>query len=198
VPLPWLRGLSQSAQDAGVIVIADEIQCGFFRFGKLSLAMSEYLHPDMYLFGNSMTNGIYPLSAVVCPKTLDGGVLAGDEGGELIFQTATLGYQAAECVAKYIDSTDIEGQVEQIHLALSKVGERLAANPRLSSFHLAGPTLSLEVLDGKAMDLVHACEERCVLVGVGGGRVRLAPPTTIPMEQLTSALKIVEQAAAGL
>jgi 4-aminobutyrate aminotransferase-like enzyme len=46
--------------------------------------------------------------------------------------------------------------------------------------------------------LVHACEERCVLVGVGGGRVRLAPPTTIPMEQLTSALKIVEQAAAGL
>jgi acetylornithine/succinyldiaminopimelate/putrescine aminotransferase len=198
VPLPWLRGLSQSAQDAGVIVIADEIQCGFFRFGKLSLAMSEYLHPDMYLFGNSMTNGIYPLSAVVCPKTLDGGVLAGDEGGELIFQTATLGYQAAECVAKYIDSTDIEGQVEQIHLALGKVGERLAANPRLSSFHLAGPTLSLEVLDGKAMDLVHACEERCVLVGVGGGRVRLAPPTTIPMEQLTSALKIVEQAAAGL
>ena len=198
LPLPWLRALSQSAQEADVIVIADEIQCGFFRFGKLSLAMSEYLDPDMYLFGNSMTNGVYPLSAVVCRKTLDGGVLAGDGGGELTFQTATLGYQAAECVANYIDSTDIDGQVEQINLALGEVGERLAANPRLSSFHLAGPTLSLEVLNGRAMDLVHACEERCVLVGVRGGRVRLAPPITIPLEQLASALKVVEQAAVGL
>jgi hypothetical protein len=122
VPLPWLRGLSQSAQEAGVTVIADEIQCGFFRFGKLSLAMSEYLHPDMYLFGNSMTNGIYPLSAVVCPKTLDGGVLAGDGGGDLTFQTATLGYQAAECVAKYIDSTDIEGQVSRFIWSWARLG----------------------------------------------------------------------------
>jgi len=32
LPLPWLRGLSQTAQAAGVTVIADETQCGFYRF----------------------------------------------------------------------------------------------------------------------------------------------------------------------
>jgi acetylornithine/succinyldiaminopimelate/putrescine aminotransferase len=199
LPLAWLRGLSQAAQAAGVIAIADEIQCGFFRFGKLSMAASAYLNPDILLFGNSMTNGIYPLSAVVCPEALGSAFLAGERRGEHAFQTASLGFQAAECVAKYIDSTDIEGQVEQIHSLLSRLGERLAANPCLSNLHLAGPTLSLEVRDGKAGKLVQACEEKCVLVGVGGrGRVRIAPPTTVPLEQLTSALKIVEQAAGGL
>lgn len=199
LPLPWLRSLSLAAQAAGVLAIADEIQCGFFRFGSLSMAAGAYLQPDIFLFGNSMTNGIYPLTAVVCPAALGSAFLAGERRGEHTFQTASLGFQAADCVAKYIDSTDIERQVEQIHSILSQAGERLAANPRLCSFHLAGPTLSLEVRDGRAGELVKACEERCVLVGWGGGgRVRIAPPTTIPLEQLTSALKIVDQAADGL
>lgn len=198
LPLPWLRSLSHSAQAAGVIVIADEIQCGFFRFGELSMAASAYLQPDILVFGNSMTNGIYPLTAVVCPEAMGSAFLAGDRRGEDPFQTAALGFQAAECVAKFIDSTDIETQVAQIHLRLSQLGERLAANPVLTAFHLAGPTLSLEVRYGRAGELVRACEEKCVLLGTGGGRVRVAPPTTIPLEQLTNALTIVEQAAGGL
>jgi acetylornithine/succinyldiaminopimelate/putrescine aminotransferase len=199
LPLPWLRGLSQSAQAAGVVVIADEIQCGFFRFGRLSLAASEFLHPDIYLFGNSMTNGIYPLFAVVCPESLRSAFPDEEDGCSHTFQPASLGFQAAEAVAKYIDSTDIEGLVAQLHSILSQAGERLAANSSLSAFHLAGPTLSLEVRDEGAGALIHGCEERCILVGSGGrGRVRVAPPITIPPEQLSGALKILEQVAAGL
>jgi acetylornithine/succinyldiaminopimelate/putrescine aminotransferase len=196
LPLPWLRGLSQSAQSAGVAVIADEIQSGFYRFGKLSLASSEYLRPDFYLFGNSMTNGIYPLFAIVAPKAIEDAFPAEIDGWKPTFQTASLGIQAAESVARFIDSNDIEAQVTQIHSTLSQASERLAANPRLSAFHLAGPTLSLEVRSGRAAQLVQACEERCVLVSAGsrGRRVRVAPPITIPPDQLAHALNLFEQA----
>jgi hypothetical protein len=200
LPLPWLRGLSQAAQAAGVLVIADEIQCGFYRFGKLSLASSEYLRPDIYLFGNSMTNGIYPLCAVVAPEAMQDSIQPDIDGWRPTFQTASLGIHAAEVVARFIDSNDIEALVTQIHSILSRACEKLAANPSLSDFHLAGPTLSLTVRGERAAELVRACEERCILISAvaGAGRVRVAPPITIPPDQLTHALNILEQAAGSL
>ena len=200
LPLPWLRGLSQAAQAAGVLVIADETQCGFYRFGKLSLAASEFLLPDIYLFGNSMTNGIYPLSALVCPEGLRDALPASEDGWEHTFQTAALGFQAAEAVARYIDSTEIDAQVAQINLILSQTGEKLAANPCLSAFHLAGPTLSLEVRGARANELVEACRAHGVLLsaGTGGRRLRVAPPLSIQPDQLTIALKVLKKAAGAL
>jgi acetylornithine/succinyldiaminopimelate/putrescine aminotransferase len=199
-PLPWLRGLSQAAHAAGVVVIADEIQCGFYRFGELSLASSEYLRPDMYLFGNSMTNGIYPLCAIVAPEAMQDSIQASVDDWRPTFQTASLGIQAAESVARFIDSPDIDAHIAQVHSILSQSCERLAANPSLSDFHLAGPTLSFGVRGERAAKLVKACEARCVLVSAGGGaqRVRVAPPITIPPDQLTHALNILEQAASSL
>jgi acetylornithine/succinyldiaminopimelate/putrescine aminotransferase len=200
ISLPWIRGLSRAAQAAGVTVIADETQCGFYRFGRLSLAASEYLYPDIFLFGNSMTNGIYPLFAVVCPEALAGAVTPIDGGWQPTFETSALGLRAAECVAQYIDSTDMERLVLPILHQLSKASEKLAANPNLTTFHLAGPTLSLGVRDGRAAELVRACEERGVLMsaGAGGSRVRIAPPLTIDALQLQVALKVVVQAAGTL
>jgi acetylornithine/succinyldiaminopimelate/putrescine aminotransferase len=195
LPLPWLRGLSQAAQAAGALVIADETQCGFYRFGKVSLAASEYLRPDLYLFANSMTNGIYPLAAVVYPEGIR---RVEEESSKPAFQTSSLGLQAAEAVARFIDSSEIETQVAQIHSLLSDTGEKLAANPSLSDLHLAGPTLSLGVRDGRAAELVRRCEERGVLLSFAGRRVRISPPVTIPIDQLTNALNVLEQAAKGL
>lgn len=200
LPLPWLRGLSRSAQDAGVTVIADETQCGFYRFGRLSLAASEFLHPDIFLFGNSMTNGIFPLFALIISEAIDTSSAVGEEGWQPTFQTSALGLEAAECVAQYIDSTDFESLLTPIHSLLSKAGEKLAAIPRLAALHLAGPTLSLGVRDGRAAELVLACEARGVLVSVGAGghRVGVAPPVTIAPEQLQVALRMLVQAAKTL
>jgi acetylornithine/succinyldiaminopimelate/putrescine aminotransferase len=200
LPLPWLRGLSRSAQDAGVTVIADETQCGFYRLGRLSLAATEFLHPNIYLFGNSMTNGIYPLFAVVFSESIEASSPAGEDSWQPTFHTASLGLQAAECVARYIDCTDLDALLTPIHTLLSKTAEKLAAIPRLAALHLAGPTLSMEVRDGRAAELILACEARGLLVsaGAGGRRVAVAPPITIAPEQLQVALRLLVQAAKSL
>jgi acetylornithine/succinyldiaminopimelate/putrescine aminotransferase len=200
LPLAWLRALSQSAQAAGVTVIADEIQCGFFRFGFLSTAQQENLNPDIYLFSKSMTNGIYPLSVVIYPHAFHSVLPTGDDYWNHTFQTASLGLDAAEAVAAYIDSTDISGKIAEVHAALARSVERLAGNPDLSAFHLAGPTLSLGVRDGRASEVVRKCEDRGVLIfgGGGGQRIRIAPPITIPVDQLVSALAIIEESVNSL
>jgi len=166
----------------------------------LSLAASEFLRPDIYLFGNSMTNGIFPLFAVVCSEAIESSLQADEDGWRPTFQTSSLGLQAADCVAQYIDATDIPALLTPIHALLSKTGEKLAAIPRLEALHLAGPTLSLGVRDGRGEELVLACEARGVLVsgGAGGRRVSIAPPITIAPEQLQVALRMVVQAAKTL
>ncbi len=202
VPLPpaWLRSLSQSAQTAGVTVIADEIQCGFYRFGFLSIAQQESLNPDIYLFSGSMTNGIYPTSVVLYPRDYHRALPAGDEYRYHTFQTASLGIEAAVAVAAYIDSTDIVGKIAVVHATLAKTVERLARNPALSAFHLAGSTLSFAVRDARAPEVIRNCEQRGVLIfgGAAGQRIRIAPPITIPEEQLTAALAIIEAAVNSL
>jgi acetylornithine/succinyldiaminopimelate/putrescine aminotransferase len=199
LPLPWLRGLSQAAQARGAVVIADEMSSGFYRFGKLSLAASEFLRPDIYLFGNSMTNGLYPATAVVYPEEMSAESLAQQMWAEP-FETAALGYQAAEAVAHYIDSNDIEAEMVRINGILGEAGERLAANARLGAFHLAGPTLSLEVRDQRGAELAAACQARGVLLGEGrdGRRVMIAPPLTISSDQLTNAMYVLELVAGEL
>jgi acetylornithine/succinyldiaminopimelate/putrescine aminotransferase len=200
LPLAWLRALSQSAQAAGVTVIADEIQCGFFRFGFLSIAQQENLSPDIYLFSNSMTNGIYPTSVVLYPQDFHRALPAGDNYWNHTFQTASLGLDAALAVAAYIDSTDIAGKIAVVHGIHASTVERLAPNPDLSAFHLAGPTLSFAVRDRCGPQVIRKCEERGVLIfgGAAGHRIRIAPPITIPEEQLTAALTIIEEAANSL
>ena len=76
VPLDtdWLHELCGQAKAAGVTVIADEIQCGFYRFGDFSVARNMGLKPDVLLFSKSMTNGLYPFSAVVYRQTLEAAV----------------------------------------------------------------------------------------------------------------------------
>jgi acetylornithine/succinyldiaminopimelate/putrescine aminotransferase len=181
-------------------VIADEIQCGFYRFGFLSIAQQENLNPDIYLFSKSITNGIYPTSVVVYPQDFHRVLPAGDDYWNHTFQTASLGLEAAVAVAAYIDSTDIAGKIAVIHAALARSVERLATNPDLSAFHLAGPTLSLAVRDNRGHDVIRKCEQRGVLIfgGGGGKRIRIAPPITIPEDQLTAALEIIEESVNSL
>jgi acetylornithine/succinyldiaminopimelate/putrescine aminotransferase len=90
--------------------------------------------------------------------------------------------------------------VAHINRALSQSGERLAANPALTAFHLAGPTLSFEVRQTRAAQLAASCRANGILVGVSSPtlRIRIAPPLTIPADQLKTALKVIEKAAESL
>jgi acetylornithine/succinyldiaminopimelate/putrescine aminotransferase len=97
-----------------------------------------------------------------------------------------------------IAGSEIDARIAGVNRVLNQAGERLAANPALSAFHLAGPTLSLEVLDGRAGALVAACEANGVLIGQGGRRVRIAPPITIALDQLRQALTVLEKAATAI
>ena len=194
VPLDadWLRDLCEQAKAAGVIVIADEIQCGYYRFGDFSVARNMGLNPDVLLFSKSMTNGLYPFSAVVYSQTLepaigDGVVLAHT------FQTSAQGCYAACAVADYIDSHDVEADCRRVAGPLGDAAARIAENNWAQDIYQIGPSLSFRPVMN-AGDLVKKCFADKVLIlggGMEGERIRIAPPLTIASEELTRALDVM-------
>ncbi len=194
VPLDadWLQELCAQAQIAGVTVIADEIQCGYYRFGDFSVARKWGLNPDVLLFSKSMTNGLYPFSAVVYRQTLEVGI-----GGGVVlahtFQTSALGCFAACAVADYIDSRDVKADCRRVAAPLAEAAARIEQSGRAREIYQLGPSLSFRPAT-HAGDLVKACFGDRVLIlsgGVDGERIRIAPPLTIETEVLRRALEIL-------
>ena len=194
VPLDvdWLEDICEQAKDAGVTVIADEIQCGYYRFGDFSVAREWGLSPDILLFSKTMTNGLYPFSAVVYSQTLEEGI-----GEDVIlahtFQTSALGCYAACAVADYIDSHDVKADCRRVAVPLAEAAGRMAKSGQAREIHQIGPSLSFRPLMN-AGELVKACFADRVLIlggGVDGERIRIAPPLTIETEDLQRALEIL-------
>jgi acetylornithine/succinyldiaminopimelate/putrescine aminotransferase len=194
VPLDadWLHELCTQAKAAGVIVIADEIQCGFYRFGDFSVTRKMDLNPDVLLFSKSMTNGLFPFSAVVYRQTLeaaigDGAVLAHT------FQTSAIGCYAACAVADYIDTHDVDADCWRVAEPLADAAARIAEHNWATDIYQIGPSLSFRPVMN-AGDLVEECfAERVLILGGGmeGERIRIAPPLTIPSKDLQNALEVV-------
>ncbi|MEC0106293.1 aminotransferase class III-fold pyridoxal phosphate-dependent enzyme [Paenibacillus taichungensis] len=191
IPLPeeWLRSITLEAQQQGVVVISDEIQCGFYRHGHLSISCHLGIQADIYLFSKSMTNGLYPFSAVI----YRGGMKESIKDSLYLahtFQTSSLGCYAAMAVAEFIDANnpqDLCNSIEDV------IRNYFPFNLKsLREIHLTGPTLSFEVEGVNGKDIVQQCLERGILIFTGGPtgqRIRFAPPLTIEKTNLIYAIK---------
>ncbi|SNQ51640.1 putative aminotransferase [Frankia canadensis] len=200
VPLDrdWLGELTAAAAAAEVVTIADEIQCGFFRHGMFSPSAAWGLDADIVLYSKSLTNGMYPLSAVVYRRFLEAG--AGPLYLAHTFQTGTLGTAAAHEVTRFIDGTDVTGLAAAVGARLTELADRLRAAGLARAVHAVGPSLSFEPTAVASGDLVRRAFAAGALVFSGGRhgeRIRMAPPLTIPDAQLAEGIELVWSAAGG-
>jgi ornithine aminotransferase len=79
-PAGYLTAAAAACADAGVLLIADEIQSGLGRTGRLLAVDHEGVRPDVLLLGKALGGGIVPLSAVVADEPLLGVLGPGRHG----------------------------------------------------------------------------------------------------------------------
>ena len=81
VPPPaYLAGARAACDDAGALLIADEIQSGLARTGELLALDHEGVRADLYTLGKALGGGILPVSAVVGRRAVLGVLRAGEHG----------------------------------------------------------------------------------------------------------------------
>lgn len=79
-PEGFLRELRNLCSLENVLLIADEIQTGLGRTGRMFACDYERVQPDMYILGKALGGGLYPVSAVVSSREILGVFQPGDHG----------------------------------------------------------------------------------------------------------------------
>ena len=79
-PDGYLKEAEQLCKENQVLLIADEIQTGLGRTGKLFASDWEDVQPDVITIGKALSGGFYPVSAVLASKTVLGVFKPGDHG----------------------------------------------------------------------------------------------------------------------
>ena len=81
IPPPgYLAEAAAICRERDVLLVADEIQTGFGRTGKLFACHHEDVQPDVYLLAKSLSGGFYPVSAVVSRREILGLFDTGSHG----------------------------------------------------------------------------------------------------------------------
>ncbi len=79
-PDGYLRAASDLCRENNVLFMADEIQTGLGRTGRMFACDHENVKPDVYILGKALAGGFYPVSAVVSSREVLGVLRAGTHG----------------------------------------------------------------------------------------------------------------------
>ena len=79
-PAGYLKKVAEICKQNNVLLIADEIQTGLCRTGKVFAHQYEDIRPDMVVVGKALSGGFYPVSAVLADKPLLGLFVPGEHG----------------------------------------------------------------------------------------------------------------------
>ncbi|GAB2581465.1 4-aminobutyrate--2-oxoglutarate transaminase [Ramlibacter solisilvae] len=195
----WLRRL---CDEHGILMIADEIQTGFGRTGKL-FAMEHYgVAPDLMTIAKSLAGGM-PLSAVTGRAEIMDAPPPGGLGGTYAGNPVAIA--AAHAV---IEVMQAERLPERAAALGSQLKERLQAmrsrQPRIADVRGLGAMVACEFRDASgAADAAfaravqqHALAHGLILLTCGneGNVLRFLFPLTIPQPLFDEALGILEQA----
>lgn len=79
-PAGYLKKVAELCKKNNVLLIADEIQTGLCRTGKLFASQHEDVRPDLIIVGKALSGGFYPISAVLADEPILGLFKPGEHG----------------------------------------------------------------------------------------------------------------------
>lgn len=201
VPISFMKTLRAICDQHGILLIADEVQTGFARTGKL-FAMEHYdTYVDLVTLAKGLAGG-FPLAAV-CGRAsvmdaVDSGGLGGTYGG------SPIGIAAAHAVLDVIEQENLCLRAQCLGEALKQRLERLRKDvPQIIDIRGPGFMNAIEFAQDGSMDAgaLFAVKVRDIALrnglilltcGVYGNVIRFLAPITIQHDVFSEALAILE------
>jgi ornithine--oxo-acid transaminase len=192
-PDGYVRQVREACQRHNVLLIADEIQTGLGRTGKLFCCDWEDVRPDVLTVGKALGGGFYPVSAVLADRSVLGLFNPGDHGST--FGGNPLGAAVArEALRVLVEEGLVENALVQGEYLLGRL-ERLESEQVVEVRGrglLTGVELRPEA--GGARRFAEALKDQGLLCKETHEHVlRLAPPLVITREDVDWALECIER-----
>uniref|UniRef100_A0A914C225 Ornithine aminotransferase n=1 Tax=Acrobeloides nanus TaxID=290746 RepID=A0A914C225_9BILA len=191
VPSPgYLRGVRELCTKYNVLFIADEVQTGIGRTGKLLCVYHENVRPDMICLGKALSGGMYPVSAVLADDeimlTLKPGQHGSTYGGNSL--ACKIAMEALQVVLdeKLSENSDNMGKLLMNYL--KKLPQDIVTTVR-------GKGLLCAIVINPKIDAWKVClklkENGLLAKNTHGDVIRFAPPLVINEKQVKEAAEII-------
>jgi len=193
----YLQGLRQLTRERGALLVADEIQCGLGRTGRLFAYQHAGITPDILTLAKPLGGGL-PMGAVLLRETLAPALHVGEHGST--FGGNPVAAAAALAVLDRLTAPGFLAGVERKGKSLARGLKQVARqHPRLAG-EVRGLGLMLGLqLRVPAKDVVRGLRERGMLATKAGDDVlRLLPPLTVKPVEVRAFLTALDETLADL
>ncbi len=189
-PAGFLKEAAAICKQNRVLLIADEIQSGLGRTGKLFAYMHEGIRPDAVIIGKALSGGFYPVSAVLASKEILGVFHPGDHGST--FGGNPLACAVARAALRVLIEEKLpERSAELGGYFLEKL--RTLRSSDLKEVRGRGLWIGME-LHSLARPYCEALKEEGLLCKETHDRViRIAPPLVITREEIDWAFERIKK-----
>ena len=184
----FVTGLAEIAANNDILLMADEVQTGNGRTGKLYAYMNYGVAPDIVTTAKGLGGGL-PIGACLLGEKVKDTLTQGSHG-------STFGGNPAVCAGAYNILSRIDDTLmDEVREKSAYVFDALRGAPGIRS--VTGMGLMIGILPEKpAGEVIDLCREDGVLVIKAKDRVRLLPPLNIPKELLEKAVAVIKAACA--
>jgi 4-aminobutyrate aminotransferase/(S)-3-amino-2-methylpropionate transaminase len=205
-PKGFLPGLASFAKANGIVFVADEVQTGFGRTGKMFAVEHENVDADLITTAKGIAGG-FPLAGVTGRAEILDSVhasgLGGTFGGNPVACAAALGAIETIEEEKLVDRANVIGKI--MVDALTAMAKKY---PVIGEVRGAGAMQAIELVkpgtiepNNEAMSaVIKYCQQKGVLIlsaGTYSNVIRLLPPLVMPEHLLKEALEIIDEAFAS-
>ncbi len=203
VPPAWfLPALRALCDECGMLLIADEVQTGFGRTGRMFAVEHTRTVPDIMVMAKGLGSGL-PISAIAASRAVMANWTPGSHGGT--YGANAVACAAAEATVRVIrEERLVENAATQGQALIEGLRAIQTEQPGIYDVRGLGLMVAVEFAhadgspDGKrAKAILHTCVEQGLLVltcGPYDNVVRLIPPLIVTREQVGDALAILRRA----
>jgi ornithine--oxo-acid transaminase len=192
-PAGYLRRTAEICRKNNVLLMADEIQTGLARTGKLFASELEGVRPDVVIIGKALAGGFYPVSAILADAPLLGLFGAGEHGST--FGGNPLAAAVARAALAVIRDEKLAERAEELGTYFM---EQLAEipSPHVKEVRGRGLLIGIELKPeaGGARRFCEALQKKGILAKETHENViRFAPPLIIEKETIDWALPAIRE-----
>ncbi|MDO5844505.1 MAG: acetylornithine/succinylornithine family transaminase [Methanocorpusculum sp.] len=180
----FLPGIRDICDDAGCLMICDEVQTGMGRTGKWFAFQHSNVKPDIISIAKGIASGI-PMGAIAAVDGLE--FTKGQHG-------STFAGGPIACAA----GNATYGIIEKILPTIAAKGELFKKGLAKFNPRVRGLMVGFTAGD-KATDIQEYCKEHGILINVAGdGNIRIVPPLVISNAEIEYAVKVINESVSSL
>ena len=193
----FLKGASELCKKYNVLFIADEVQTGIARTGRLIACHHEDVQPDILILGKALSGGMYPVSAVLANDEIMNVIKPGQHGST--FGGNPIACAVAVAALDVVEEEKLSERAEELgqlfRSEIEKLIQKTDLITKVRGKGLLNAILINDTPDSKtAWNLCLQLKENGLLAKpTHGNIIRLAPPLVITEEQLLDCVKIIEK-----